>query len=260
MRQSIIKKNILSTILMVLASIITVQAEDKGQTKTQQVSIPGKIAAEPYQVVCDAFVFDISKSNEIKKLYTEARLEILSKMKIEPNSNPEIIDTAVGKSFSEITDRFKQKLAGKLSESEIRTIEPVLAHRSVTTIAELRALRYLQLLETQRSEIQPVSVNFVLAGIPGATMKPEDVQKKVQEEQTILLEKIYSILTPEQITAWNTQTAQIKKETGIHTLKTTETKEVKENKANPEKTKNTKSPAKRNNKTTKNSKKKTAEK
>ena len=199
MEKLIVKWAFLLCFISVSMNITMAQTQEKSPVKAPQAqSNPGRIAAEPSQVICDALLLDNTKANEIKKLYNEAREEVIAKMKKEPNSSPDKINTAMGKSYSEIAVLFKQKITGKLPDNAIQAIEPILAHRSITTIAELRALRFVQLQETQQAEIQPYSINLVLAGIPGATMKPEEVQEKVQEEKTKYLEKVTSILTPEQ--------------------------------------------------------------
>ena len=193
--------------IMLLALIVTdVQAQ--GQQG------PGRARfTETPKILSDALLLDAAKSEEIVKIYTESRDASTSGQQ-QPDwqsMSQEERMAQMTKIQKEVAAAFKQKVAGKLSEQQLKDIDPLLSQRFFRPIAELRALRSLTLKEDQVKSLQPAALELVKSMIRQEGENREDVQKRVDEQKAKFVEKANAALSAEQKTAWNTKIEEVKK-------------------------------------------------
>lgn len=174
----------------------------------------GRFMGETAKVFCDVLVLDASKAEEVVAIYNKSRETAMSGQQ-QPDwqsMSQEERRTQMTKIQKEIAADFKQKVAGKLTEQQIKDIDPLLSQRFTRPVVELRALRLIALKPEQIKAVQPLALDMAKAMIREEGASPEDMQKKIDEQKVKFVEKVNAVLGAEQKTAWTTKTDEVKKE------------------------------------------------
>ncbi|MGI6455509.1 MAG: hypothetical protein ACOX5R_07765 [bacterium] len=197
--------------MLVLANIS--QAQQRG----------GAFRSEGGRILADVLLLDTEKAEKVEAAYTESREKQMrdgGSADFRNMSNEERQEWFTKSQKNTVAD-LKESLKDTLSEEELAVVEDLLMRRVSTPVAELRALRQIDLQDEQRQKLQPAAIELGKKIVPGgfgffgsrrSDSEREEAEKAFTESKTTFIALVEETLSDEQVTEWKEKTEAVNKE------------------------------------------------
>lgn len=181
------------------------------------------------EFISDCLVLNASRSEQVKKVCDEVNAEMRQSMSGDlQNMTPEERRTAFTEMREKTQKALLEKLTPILSADELEAVKPLLGSRGGRTVAEIRALRQIDISDEERGKLQTLVLiyqNTLVSLLPqrepgqpggqggqrGGGMT-EETRAKMEKARETLLADIQKVLSADQLTAWKTQTEKVQTE------------------------------------------------
>lgn len=181
------------------------------------------------EILSDILVLDAPRTEKVvavmAKVQEENRAQMQQSMQGGDQLSQEERRAQMQKMREATTEKTKVALKDVLSEEEMKAIDPFLSRGRVAAMADVRALRLLELQADQRGQLQKATLAYVTElialqparqpgqGGGGQGQGPDPaIQAKREELKKGYTEKVDKILNADQKTAWTAKTTEIQAE------------------------------------------------